>query len=119
MNHTTRRAALATGGATLALPAFAQGALPELHWRLGSSFPRNLDILFGGSVSVARRVGQLTGGRFRITAMAAGEGPPPLQILDAVQAGAVELGQTASYYYIGKDPSFAFFCAIPFGMNHR
>jgi TRAP-type mannitol/chloroaromatic compound transport system substrate-binding protein len=40
-------------------------------------------------------------------------------VLDAVQAGTVEMGHTASYYYFGKDPSFAFDCAVPFGLNSR
>jgi TRAP-type mannitol/chloroaromatic compound transport system substrate-binding protein len=44
---------------------------------------------------------------------------PPLQVLDAVQNGTVECGQTASYYYVGKNPAFAFDTALPFGMNCR
>ena len=33
--------------------------------------------------------------------------------------GTVEMCHTASYYYVGKDPSFAFGTAIPFGLNSR
>jgi TRAP-type mannitol/chloroaromatic compound transport system substrate-binding protein len=40
-------------------------------------------------------------------------------VLDAVQNGTVELGHTATYYYIGKDPTWALFCAVPFGLNAR
>src|SRR5690625_5034027 len=29
------------------------------------------------------------------------------------------MGQTASYYYYGKDPSFCFDTAVPFGLNAR
>ena len=29
------------------------------------------------------------------------------------------MGQTASYYYVGKDPTFAFPTAIPWGLNPR
>jgi TRAP-type mannitol/chloroaromatic compound transport system substrate-binding protein len=36
-----------------------------------------------------------------------------------VQNGTVECCHTAPYYYFGKDPTFAFACAIPFGMNAR
>ena len=36
-----------------------------------------------------------------------------------MQNGTVEAGQTASYYYVGKDPTFAFDCAVPFGLNAR
>src|SRR5258708_15250227 len=31
----------------------------------------------------------------------------------------MELGNSASYYYIGKDPAFAFGTAVPFGLNTR
>ena len=50
---------------------------------------------------------------------AAGEIVPGLQVLDAVQAGNVEMGNTAMYYYWGKDPSFTFGTALPFGVNAR
>ncbi|HEX7636516.1 MAG TPA: TRAP transporter substrate-binding protein DctP, partial [Noviherbaspirillum sp.] len=40
-------------------------------------------------------------------------------VMDAVQAGTVEMGHSASYYYFGKDPTFAFDCAVPFGLNSR
>ena len=40
-------------------------------------------------------------------------------MLDAVQNGTVEMGHTASYYYFGKDPTFAFGTAVPFGPNPR
>ena len=36
-----------------------------------------------------------------------------------MQNGTVEMCHTASYYYVGKDPTFALFCAVPFGLNTR
>jgi TRAP-type mannitol/chloroaromatic compound transport system substrate-binding protein len=36
-----------------------------------------------------------------------------------VQNETVECGHTASYYYVGKDATFAFDTAIPFGLNCR
>ena len=50
---------------------------------------------------------------------ASGEIVPAFQVLNAVQNNTVEMGHTASYYFIGKDPTFAFDCTIPFGMNAR
>ena len=44
---------------------------------------------------------------------------PGLQVVDAVQNETVECGHTASYYYVGKDPTFAFDTAVPFGLNTR
>ena len=92
---------------------------PRFCWRLASSFPKNLDILYGGSEYLAKRVAQMTENRFQIRTFAAGEILPALQVLDGLQTGTVECGQTASLYYVGKDPTFAAFTAIPFGMNMR
>jgi len=108
----------AAAATTVAAPALAQG-LPELKWRLTSSFPKSLDTLFGGAELFCRRVSELTDGKFKITPFAAGEIVPGFQVLDAVQNGTVEIGQTAAYYYIGKDITFTFDTAVPFGLNSR
>ncbi len=108
--------ALAAG--TLAAPAIAQ-SLPSINWRLASSFPRSLDILFGAAELMTRRVAAITDGKFQIRPLPAGEIVPALQVLDAVKDGTIECGHTATYYYTGKDPSFSFFTAMPFGLNAR
>lgn len=119
MNRRALMGAAAVAPAALAVPALAQTQTPEVRWRLTSSFPRNLDVLFGTAESICRRVGELTDGRFRITAFPGGEIAPPLAALDATQSGAVECAHTAPYYYVGKEPGFAFFTAMPFGLNNR
>jgi TRAP-type mannitol/chloroaromatic compound transport system substrate-binding protein len=107
-------------GAAVAGPALAQSAsLPSVRWRLASSFPKSLDTLFGAAEHFCGRVSELTGNRFQIRAFAGGEIVPALQVLDAVQNGTVECGQTASYYYTGKNPAFAFDTTLPFGLNTR
>ena len=113
----TKSAAGATAAA-LAAPALAQ-SLPAVSWRLTSSFPKTLDTIFGACDKFTKRVAELTGGKFVIRNFAAGEIVPGFQVLDAVQAGTVEMGHTPSYYYFGKDPTFAFDCAVPFGLTSR
>ena len=93
--------------------------MPELKWRLTSSFPKSLDALFGGSEVFAKAVAEATDNKFRIQLFAAGEIVPGLAAADAVQSGTVELCHTASYYYFGKDPTFALGTAVPFGLNAR
>jgi TRAP-type mannitol/chloroaromatic compound transport system substrate-binding protein len=110
-------AAFGAAAAPLAAPAIAQSA--EIRWRLTSSFPKSLDTLYGGAEFLAKRVSDATSGKFQIRPFAAGEIVPGLQVADAVQAGTVEMGHTASYYYVGKDPTFAFDTSIPFGLNAR
>jgi TRAP-type mannitol/chloroaromatic compound transport system substrate-binding protein len=109
-------AGIATG--VVAAPAIAQSR-PAIHWRLASSFPKSLDTIFGASEILAKRVSETTDGRFQIRIFSGGEIVPGLQVLDAVQNGTVECGHTAPYYYIGKDPAFAFATALPFGLNAR
>src|SRR6266581_2017695 len=113
--------AAAGAGLVTAAQARAQQTpgLPSLQWRLAASWPKSLDTLYGGAELVAKRVGEITDGKFQIRAFAAGEIVPALQVLDAVQAGTVELGHTATYYYFGKDPTFALGTAVCFGMNTR
>src|SRR6516164_2942399 len=103
---------------TLAAPAVAQ-SMPEVKWRLTASWPKSLDTLYGACETFAKHVAEATDNKFQIQAFAGGEIVPALQALDAVQNGTVELGHTATYYYIGKDPTWALFCAIPFGLNTR
>ncbi|HEX9193012.1 MAG TPA: TRAP transporter substrate-binding protein [Burkholderiales bacterium] len=110
----------AAGATLLATQARAQaGGLPAVNWRMAASWPKSLDTLYGGADLIGKRVGAATGGKFNIKVFAAGEIVGGLQVLDAVQNGTVECGHTATYYYFGKDPTFAFSCAIPFGMNAR
>src|SRR6187401_3284906 len=102
----------------VAAPAIAQ-SMPEVRWRMAASWPKSLDTLFGGAEMIGKRVAALTDGKFQIQPFAAGEIVPGLQVLDAVQAGTVECGHTAPYYYFGKNQAFAFGTNIPFGMNAR
>ena len=118
-----RRSFLKKAGAGLAvgataMPAIAQTA-PVVKWRLASSFPKSLDTIYGAAEVFAKRVAEATGGKFQIQVFAGGEIVPGLQALDAAKEGTVECCHTASYYYVGKDATFAFDCAIPFGMNNR
>jgi TRAP-type mannitol/chloroaromatic compound transport system substrate-binding protein len=108
----------AAGAATLAAPAIAQ-SMPEIKWRMPTSWPKSLDTIFGGADMMTKFVAEATDNKFQIQSFAAGEIVPGLQVLDAVQNGTVEIGHTASYYYFGKDPTFTFGSAIPFGPNQR
>src|SRR6201988_2993580 len=111
-------AAGVAAASTVAAPAIAQ-SMPELKWRLTSSFPKSLDTLYGGSETFAKAVAEATDNKFQIQVFAAGEVVPGLQAADAVQSGTVEMCGTASYYYFGKEPTFALGCAVPFGPNAR
>ncbi len=103
----------------------AAGVAPAVHaqatirWRLASSFPKSLDTIYGGAEVFAKKVSELSGGKFTISVHAAGELMPAFGVVDGVQNATVECAHTAPYYFFGKDETFALGCAIPFGLNSR
>ena len=111
-------AAVAAAAGAVASPAVAQ-SMPEVKWRLTSSFPKTLDTIFGTAQTLAKYVSDATDGRFQIQCFAAGELVPALQALDAVTTGAVECAHTPTYFYTGKDPVLVFGTGSPFGLNAR
>jgi TRAP-type mannitol/chloroaromatic compound transport system substrate-binding protein len=111
-------AGLAAASTIISAPAIAQPA-PALKWRLTTSFPKTLDTLYGACELFAKTVGDLSEQRFQISIYGPGEVVPAFQVLDAVSSNTVEMGNSADYYYIGKDPAFAFGTAVPFGLNTR
>jgi TRAP-type mannitol/chloroaromatic compound transport system substrate-binding protein len=113
-----KKAAVGLAAGAVSAPAIAQSQ-PAIQWRLASSFPKSLDTIYGAAEILSKRVSESTDGKFQIRVFSAGELVPGLQVLDAVQNGTVECGHTAPYYYIGKDPAFAFATAMPFGLNAR
>src|SRR5260221_3437308 len=118
-----RRQFLQTAGVGLAASAVAAPAIaqtiPETKWRLTATFPKSLDTIYGAAEVFSKAVAEATDNKFQIQVFAAGEIVPGLQAADAVTNGTVEMCHTASYYYFGKDPTFAFGTAVPFGLNSR
>jgi TRAP-type mannitol/chloroaromatic compound transport system substrate-binding protein len=101
----------------------AAGAAPAVHaqaavrWRLASSFPKSLDTIFGSAEKLSQTVKALSGGKFEISVHPAGELMPAFGVVDALQNDTIDMAQTAAYYFTGKDPIFAFSCAVPFGLT--
>ena len=113
-----QRASVGLAAAAVASPAIAQSA-PTVRWRLATSFPKNLDTLYGACEMFSKAVAELSDQKFLIQVFGPGEIVPAFQVFDAVSNNTVEMGNSGSYYYIGKDLAFAFGTAVPFGLNTR
>ncbi|MFT0533238.1 TRAP transporter substrate-binding protein [Castellaniella hirudinis] len=106
------------GTAAVAAPALAQSS-PEISWKMTSTYSPTTPALYTTAQLFCSMVSDLTDGRFNIRLYPVGELVPGFGVLDAVGNRTVECGQTASYYYYGKDPSLCFDTAVPFGLNVR
>ena len=111
-------ATVGAASTAVAAPAIAQ-SMPEVKWRLQSGFPKSLDTIYGAAEVFAKFVNESTDGKFQVQPFAAGEIVGTAQIADAVGNGTVEMSHTCSYYYFGKDPTFAIGTTLPFGLNSR
>ncbi len=113
-----KAASVGVAATAVAKPAIAQ-SMPEVKWRLTSGFPKSLDTIYGGADTFSKYVAEATDGKFQVQPFAAGELVGTFQAFDAVANGTVEMAHTCSYYYVGKDPTFALGTALPFGLNAR
>jgi TRAP-type mannitol/chloroaromatic compound transport system substrate-binding protein len=113
-------AATALGACSSPAPAGQETSasnLPDLDWQMATSWTTGLGVLFGGAQRFTERVAELTNGKFKITARAGGELAKATEVLDVVSSGAVQIGHTASYYYIGKSWVLGFGSSMPFGFT--
>lgn len=109
-------AAVATGAAVSPL-MFASAQAQTFRWGMVTSWPTALDTLFGGAQFFAETLAAITDGDVQVEVFAAGAQVGGLEVYDAVASGAFQMGHTASYYYIGKDPTQGFFTTMPFGLT--
>ena len=87
------------------------------HWKIVTTWPKNLPGLGAGPENFARLIGELSGGRLTAKVYGAGEIVPAFEVFDAVSQGVADAGHGAAYYWKGKIPSAVFFTAVPFGMT--
>src|SRR5258708_37568480 len=92
------KAVAGVAAGVIAAPAIAQSQ-PAIQWRMAASWPKSLDTIYGSAEVVAKRVADITDGKFQIRTFAAGEIVPAAQGLDARQAGTVGTRHNPLYYY--------------------
>ena len=99
---------------TLAAPAISQG---RMELRMTTSWPKGFPGLGTGAQHIADTITSMTGGRITVTLFGAGEIAPGLQAFDATASGSADMYHSADYYYLGKDPAYAFYSAVPYGLT--
>lgn len=104
-------AAAAFTGAT---PAIAKDVY---EWKMVMTWPKALPGLGTGAVRLAERITKMSEGRLKINIYGAGELVPALGCFDAVSDGTAEMGHSGAYYWLSKNRSCAFFCAVPGGLT--
>jgi len=112
-----KKAGVVAASASLSPLMFANAQRARFSFGMVTSWPASLDVIFGGAVNSAKFLNEITDGDVQIEVYPAGAQVGGLEVYDAVSSGAFEMGHTASYYYVGKDPTHGFFTSVPFGMN--
>ncbi len=89
----------------------------KYRWTLLTTWPPNFPVVGEGANLFAKWVQEMSDGQMEIKVYGGGELVPAFECFDAVSSGTADMAHGASYYWTGKAPSAAFFCAVPFGMN--
>ena len=112
-----KKAGVVAASASLSPLMFANAQAGSFRFGMVTSWPTALDTIYGGALNTAANLTAITGGDVEVEVFPAGAQIGGFEVYDAVSSGAFEMGHTASYYYIGKDPAQAFFTSMPFGLN--
>ncbi len=85
--------------------------------KLAHGWPKGFPV-FGESVEdYAALVEEMSDGRIQLKVDSTNKHKSAFGIFDFVKSGQYDIGQTASYYYGGKDPDALFFSSMPLGMT--
>ncbi len=89
----------------------------EFELRLAHTWPKGFPIFATSVDDYANMVSEMSDGRIEIKVDSRNKHKAAFGIFDFVKNGQYDIGQSASYYYGGKDPDTLFFTTMPFGMT--
>jgi TRAP-type mannitol/chloroaromatic compound transport system substrate-binding protein len=95
-------------------PAISQG-LKE--WKMVMSWPLNAPGSGTQGQAIARRIEMMSEGKIKVKVYGGGELVPPFGVFDAVSNGDADMYHSAEYYFQGKEKTFNFFTAVPYGLT--
>lgn len=94
-------------------------AQEKIVLRLAHSWPKGYPFFADSVEDYANLVAEMSNNRIQIKVDSTNKHKAANGILDFVKSGQYDLGQTASYYYGGKDPDTLFFASMPFSMTNE
>ncbi len=103
--------------ASAALLGSSIATAAEIELKLAHTWPKGFPIFATSVDDYAEMVGEMSDGRIEIKVDSRNKHKAAFGIFDFVKNGQYDIGQSASYYYGGKDPDTLFFTTMPFGMT--
>ena len=98
-----------------AVPGAPPAGAGPVRWKMASTFPGTLTLLGESGKRLESRIALLSGGEIEIKFYEPGALVPAFEVFDAVSAGSVDAGWSASGYWAGKMPAAQVFNSVPFG----
>ena len=115
---TSNRATAPMEPGTPAAPGQAPAASSGLHeWKMVTTWPKNFPGAGTAAQELADNISTMSDGRLVVKLFAAGEVVPAFESFDAVREGTAECAHSAPYYWVAKNKSIPFFCAVPGGLS--
>lgn len=87
-----------------------------IEWNMQSSWAPGLEIQRQAD-TFAKKVEEMSGGRLKINSLPSGSIVGGLDVFDATENGVIDVGYSASFYWVGNEPAAPFFAAVPAGLS--
>ena len=114
------KAAAATGVVAVAASSLAAPAVAadRVDIALVTTWPRDFPGLGTGAQRFAQRLTDMSDGRFQVQYFASGERVKAFDSFDEVASGNAQMYHAADYYWVGKDKTWGYYTAVPFGFTY-
>lgn len=90
-----------------------------IHWKMGSAYASTLPQLGTLAKKLDRDIWRVSNGMLEIKFYEPGALVPPLEMFDAVRAGAIDAAFSSPGFWGNKVPALQLFAAIPFGPSAK
>lgn len=96
-------------------PGAAASDAEPVKWKVAMTFPSTLTLLGESGKRLESRIALISDNAIELRMFEPGALVPAFEVFDAVSAGSVDAGWSASGYWAGKMPAAQVFNSVPFG----